>query len=174
MGAHAGNDGAPEGKETERPMSLNQTVDAMREVPMFRNVDPKQLRLFAFMGETLNFRAGERLFQKGDEGDAAYIIIEGEVEVIVPTPNGEISVAVLGEKELFGEMAVIRDTARSTAIGAKSDLKVLRLDRSTMFKLLTEFPNVALEMIKTMADHLEAMNDQVAQLKDDLARLRNG
>ncbi len=143
-------------------MSLNQTVEVMREVPVFRNVDPKQLRLFAFMGETLTFRASERLFEQGDDGDAAYIVIDGKVDVLVPTNGGEASVAVLGEKEIFGEMAVLCDRTRSTAIAAKTDLTVLRLERSVMLKLLHEFPDVALEMIRVLADRLEATTHDLA------------
>lgn len=136
-------------------MSLNRTVDAMREVAMFRNVDPKQLRLIALMGETLSYRAGERLFEKGDEGDAAYIIIDGSVEVLVPTDHGETSVAVLDAKEIFGEMAVLCDQKRSSAIAAKTDLTALRLDRATLMRLLTEFPEIAIELIRVLAHRLE-------------------
>ena len=146
-------------------MSMNRTVDAMREVPMFRNVDPKQLRLFAFMGETLTYRAGERLFESGDEGDAAYIVIEGEVEVLVPTDGGEATVAVLGEKEIFGEMAVLCDQKRSSAIAAKTDLVTLRLDRSVIMKLLQEFPDIALELIRLLAHRLEVMNHKLAEAR---------
>lgn len=143
-------------------MTLNRTVDAMREVPMFRNVDPKQLRLFAFMGETLTYRAGERLFEKGDEGDAAYIVIEGEVEVLVPIDGREASVAVLGEKEIFGEMAVLCDQKRSSAIAARTDLVTLRLDRSVIMKMLKEFPDIALELIRLLAHRLEATTRELA------------
>lgn len=143
-------------------MSLNKIVDAMREVPMFRNVDPKQLRLFAFMGETLTFRAGERLFEKGDDGDAAYIVIEGKVDVLVPTDGGEAAVAVLGEKEIFGEMAVLCDQPRTTAIAAQTDLITLRLDRSVILDLLQEFPDIALEMIKVLAGRLETTTRDLA------------
>lgn len=144
-------------------MSLNRTVDAMREVPMFRNVDPKQLRLFAFMGETLTYRAGERLFEMGDEGDAAYIVIEGEVDVLVPVNGGEASVAVLGEKEIFGEMAVLCDQKRTSAIAARTDLITLRLDRSVIYKMLKEFPDIALELIRLLAHRLEATTRDLAR-----------
>lgn len=143
-------------------MTLNRTVDAMREVPMFRNVDPKQLRLFAFMGETLTYRAGERLFEKGDEGDAAYIVIEGEVEVLVPVEGGESTVAVLGEKEIFGEMAVLCDQKRSSAIAARTDLVTLRLDQSVILKMLKEFPDIALELIRLLAHRLETTTRELA------------
>ena len=143
-------------------MSLNDAVAVMMEIPMFRNVDPKRLRLFAFMGETLTYRAGERLFEKGDEGNAAYIIIDGTVDVLVPVEGGELSVAALGSKELFGEMAVLCDQPRSTAIAARTDLTVLRLQRSTFLSLLREFPDIALEVIKVLAGRLEATTRELA------------
>lgn len=146
-------------------MSLNRIVEAMREVPMFRNVDPKQLRVFAFMGETLSYRAGERVFEKGDEGDAAYIVIEGEVEVLVPTDHGEASVAILGEKEIFGEMAVLCDQKRSSAIAARTDLLALRLDRAVILKLLQEFPDISLELIRVLAHRLEVTTRDLADAR---------
>jgi CRP-like cAMP-binding protein len=129
---------------------------------MFRNIDPKRLRLFAFMGETLTYRAGERLFERGDDGNAAYIIIDGTVDVLVPVEDGETAVAALGSKEIFGEMAVLCDQPRSTAIAARTDLTVLRLQRSTFLNLLREFPDVALELIKVLASRLEATTRELA------------
>ena len=146
-------------------MSLNDAVDVMREVALFRNVDDKRLKLFAFMGETLNYRDGERLFEKGDEGDAAYVILEGSVDVLIPTDSGETSVAVLGAQEIFGEMAVLLDQARTTAIAAKTELKVLRLDREAFFNMLHEFPDVAIELIKVIGARLEATTRDLASLR---------
>ncbi len=146
-------------------MSLSQAVDVMREIPMFRNIDPKRLKLFALMGETLMFRAGERLFEKGDEGDAAYIVLDGEVDVLIPTGDGETSVAVLGKKEIFGEMAVLCDQPRTTAIGAKTELKVLRLERKLIMDMLHEFPDISLELIKVLATRLETTSRQLADAR---------
>ena len=143
-------------------MSLNDAVDVMREVQLFRNVDDKRLKLFAFMGETLNYRDGERLFEKGDEGDAAYIVLEGAVDVLVPTDGGEISVAVLGKKEIFGEMAVLCDQPRTTAIAAKGALRVLRLERRAILDMLREFPDISLEFIKVLAGRLETTSRELA------------
>ena len=143
-------------------MSLNKAVTVMMEIPMFRNVDPKRLRLFALMGETLTYRAGERLFEKGDEGNAAYIIIDGTVDVLVPVEGGETAVATLGAKEIFGEMAVLCNQRRSTAIAARTDLTVLRLQRAALVNMLREFPDLALELIKVLASRLEATTRELA------------
>lgn len=143
-------------------MSLNDAVEVMCEIPMFRKVDPKRLRLFAFMGETLMYRAGERLFEKGEEGDAAYIVLMGEVDVLIPTGDGEISVAVLGAKEIFGEMAVLCEQPRTTAIAAKTDVRVLRLERKALMDMLHEFPDISLELVKVLASRLETTSRELA------------
>ena len=143
-------------------MSLNEAVDVMQDIPMFRKLDPKRLRLFAFMGDTLTYRPGERLFEKGDEGNAAFIILDGEVDVLVPTDGDEIAVATLGTGEIFGEMAVLCDQPRSTGIAAKNELRVLRLERSAIMQMLAEFPDISLELIKILAGRLEATSRELA------------
>jgi CRP-like cAMP-binding protein len=151
-------------------MSLNHAVNIMQETPLFRNVDPRQLKVIAMMGETRTYRAKERLFEKGDEGDAAYVIIDGAVDVMVRIDDGEQSVATLHKGEVFGELAVLCDQPRSTAIAAHSDLEVLRLDRSVVLNLMREFPDILLEMVRILGRRLEnttkELSAALAQLKD--------
>ena len=150
-------------------MSLNQAVQVLQEMPLFRNIDLKRLRVVAMMGESRTYRAAERLFEKGDEGDAAYIIIDGEVEVLVPADGGEQSVAVLSKGEIFGELAVICDQARSTAIAARTNLEALRLDRNTVLNLMREFPDITLEMVRILGGRLERTTRELSQARAKLA-----
>lgn len=150
-------------------MSLNKAVQVLQEMRLFRNVDPKQLRVVAMMGESLTYRAGERLFEKGDEGDAAFIIIGGEVEVLVPAEGGEQSVATLGAGEIFGELAVICDQTRSSAIAARTELETLRLDRNVVLNLMREFPDISVEMVRILGDRLERTTRELSQARSSLA-----
>ena len=59
-------------------MSLNEEVDLLRQIPLFSKIDPSKLKLLAFTSERLSFGSGQDLFQQGDVGDTAYIIIDGE------------------------------------------------------------------------------------------------
>ena len=152
-------------------MSLNRAVQVLQEMPLFRNLDLKRLRVVAMMGEPQAYRAKERLFEKGDEGDAAFIILEGEVEVLVPAEGGEQSVAVLGEGEIFGELAVICDQTRSTAIAARTELQVLRLDRDVVLNLMREFPDISLEMVRILARRLERTTQELSQARASLASI---
>ena len=155
-------------------MSLNRAVQVLQEMPLFRNLDLKRLRVVAMMGESQAYRARERLFEKGDEGDAAFIIIDGEVEVLVPAEGGEQSVAILGAGEIFGELAVICDQARTSAIAARSELEVLRLDRNVVLNLMREFPDISLEMVRILARRLERTTQELSQARASLAAISEG
>ena len=70
----------------------------LRKVPFFGGLDPAKLKLLAFTSRALRFAAGEDLMRKGDPADSAYVIIEGEVEIIGKTPAGEFVIGVLGHQ----------------------------------------------------------------------------
>lgn len=146
-------------------MSLKEVVAVMSDTSLFCKIDPKRLKMFAMLGDTLSFRAGERLFEQGDEGDAAYVILEGEVEVLLTVDGHEVSVATLGAKQIFGEMAVLCDQPRSTAIAAKTELRVLRIDRKSLHDMMREFPDISFEFIKVLAGRLESTSRQLAEAR---------
>jgi CRP-like cAMP-binding protein len=53
---------------------LDQEVQCLQQVPMFRDIDPARLKLLAFTSERVQFAAGQRLFSQGDMAEAAYLI----------------------------------------------------------------------------------------------------
>lgn len=155
-------------------MSLNKAVEAMQQTPIFAGIDPKRLRLLAFMSESLTYRAGELLFDQGDEGDSAFVVIDGSASVLINIGGEKKEVAVIGSKQIFGEMAVLCDIPRTAAIGAKSDLEVLRIDRDAFLKLLSEFPEVSLQVMRFLAARLEATTKDLGAAQAEINDLKGG
>lgn len=149
-------------------MSLDPVIDVLMEIPMFRKVDRKRLKLIAFMGQSLTFHTGERVFEQGDDGDAAYVLLKGKVEVLVEVDGKENPVAELGARQIFGELAVLCDQPRSAAIAAKTDVTLLRLDRKMFRDLLHEFPDISLEIVKLLAHRLEATSRLLSDARGQL------
>ena len=89
-------------------MSLNEEVEALRSVPLFAKIEPSKLKLLAFTSERLTFPAGGELFHEGDQGDAAYIILDGQADVVVDTPTGELAVAQVGKNDFVGDFRTTR------------------------------------------------------------------
>jgi len=143
-------------------MTLESEVQSLRQVPMFRDIDPARLKLLAFTSERVQFADGQRFFVQGDPSDAAYVILEGQASVLLNTPNGEIKVADLGQNALVGEMGILSDAPRSASVTAAQSTTALRIDKRVFLELLAQFPQMALAVMRELANRLERTNAQLA------------
>jgi CRP-like cAMP-binding protein len=142
-------------------MTLETEVQSLRQVPMFRDVDPARLKLLAFTSERVQFAGGQRFFSQGDPSDAAYVILDGRANVLLNTPGGDIQVAELGSNALVGEMGILSDTPRSATILAAEPTTALRIDKRVFLELLAQFPQMSLAIMRELAKRLERTNAQL-------------
>jgi len=133
---------------------LSNEVELLRRVPLFSGIDPAKLKLLAYTSDVVTYRPGQVLFRGGDVGDAAYVIIKGDAEVSIPTDTGPIHVADLHDGDVLGEIAILCDTPRTATVTASSDLKTLRIRKEPFFELLKQFPEMAIEMTRLLAERL--------------------
>ncbi|MEE2970161.1 MAG: cyclic nucleotide-binding domain-containing protein [Pseudomonadota bacterium] len=142
-------------------MSLNEEVDLLRKIPLFAKIDPSKLKLLAFTSERLTYGAGQELFHQGDVGDTAYIIIDGEADVLVDTPTGELAVAKLKQNDLVGEIAILINVPRTATVRADSELTTLAISKDQFFRMIGEFPDMAVEIMRELAQRLERTTTQL-------------
>ncbi len=142
-------------------MSLNEEVDLLRKIPLFAKIDPSKLKLLAFTSERLTYNAGQELFHQGDVGDTAYIIIDGEADVLVDTPTGELAVAKLKQNDLVGEIAILINVPRTATVRADSELTTLAISKDQFFRMIGEFPDMAVEIMRELATRLERTTNQL-------------
>jgi CRP-like cAMP-binding protein len=155
-------------------MSLNEEVELLRSVPLFAKIEPSKLKLLAFTSERLTFAANQVLFHQGDIGDAAYVIIDGQAEVIVETPNGPLTVAKVGKNAFVGEIAILIDVPRTASIKATTKLETLKISKDLFFRLVKEFPEMAVEIMRELARRVEAMNVRLADANRKLTEAGAG
>jgi len=135
-------------------MSLTKDAVVLRDIPLFAKVEPAKLKLLAFTSERLEYPSGEKLFHQGDHGDAAYIILEGEAEVLVDTPDGAMRIATLGKNDIIGEIAILCDVPRTATVVAHGGLETLRVSKEGFFHLVTHFPQGGVEVMSALAAKL--------------------
>jgi len=139
-------------------VSLNEEVELLRNIPMFANIEPSKLKLLAFTSERMTFKVGDVLFRQGEPGDSAYVIIGGEADVIVDTPKGSLKVHTLKRNDIVGEIAILCDVPRTATITAASKLEVMVIAKDLFFRLVMEFPQMAVEIMRELARRLDATN----------------
>lgn len=147
-------------------MTLNADVQALKKVPLFAGVDDAKLRLLAFISERVTFKATERLVEQGEKGDAAYIILSGTADVLISTDGGgEQCVAQLKGNDVVGEIAILIDVPRTATVQATSDIVALAVTKENFFKLLNNFPDMAVEVMRVLAHRLERTTRDLARLR---------
>ena len=153
-------------------MSLQQEYELLRRVPFFAEIEPAKLKLLAFMSERVGFDPGRTLFRQGDIGDAAYLIIEGEAEIIVDTPSGPLTIATLGANDIVGEMAILCDVPRTATVRAKGRLVALRVAKDPFLRMVREFPSMAVSIMRELAHRLELTNRQLQTALSEVRHLK--
>jgi len=144
-------------------MSLKEEAELLRRIPLFAEIEPAKLKLLAFTSERIGFAPGQYLFHQGEMGDAAYILIEGEAAVVMQTASGPRVVARLGRNDVVGEVAVLGDVPRTASVRAETPLTVLRISKEAFLGLLRDFPQMAVCMMRVVAQRLENTTGQLRQ-----------
>lgn len=144
---------------------LSDEVETLREVPIFASIEPAKLKLLAFACDRMTYRQGQDICRQGDQGDAAYVLLSGMADVIVSSSAGEVKVAAIGANAIVGEMAVICNIPRTATVRATSRLEVLRISKDHFLALTSEFPQVATEIMRTLAMRLSQTTAELANAR---------
>ena len=150
-------------------MTLQEESSFLSKVPFFQALEPSRLKLLAFTSDMVNFQHGEIIFKAGDPADCAYVIMEGEVEIL-SVVDEESVVSVLQLNQIFGELALLNDEPRSATLRAKGELKVMKISESLFMELIRESPKLALNVLRQLSQKLADSHLQVEKLREQLAR----
>lgn len=148
-------------------MGLKEEVELLRRIPLFQRVEPAKLKLLAFASERVTFAPQQELFHQGDSADAAYIIVDGDADVIVETPKGPLTLAKVGKNDFVGEIGILCDVPRTATVKASTPLTTLRITKDLFFNMITDFPAMGVEVMRVLAHRLE---HTTSQLREALAR----
>ena len=107
--------------------------------------------------DALPFPAGSMILEEGRPGTLMYVVKEGTADILVA---GKV-VATVGEGEVFGELSLIDDGARSAAVMARTDCQVIAVDEKRFLFLVQQTPYFALQVMRVLAERLRHMNDIV-------------
>jgi serine phosphatase RsbU (regulator of sigma subunit) len=142
------------------------SVNLLAQIPFFTDLPPDELdRLMAELA-VVNLRSGEILFREGDPGEHLYIVVKGELEILMaPDTNNELILNLLHEGEYLGEMSLIQPGGHRTASArARGDVVTLSMSRTQFKDLIKRHPHLANAMVRVLSQRLD--NTNVATFRD--------
>ena len=113
-------------------------------MPLFRNVK-----------NTVTYHAGDVIFEEGEEGSMAYVVLEGELEILLHGKH--LDTAAPGS--IIGEMALIDQQRRSGTVTARTDVKLAPITQKEFTFMIQETPYFALHVMHIMANRLRKLHE---------------
>ena len=153
-----------DGEEEEVvPMETLQTVSSLeriillREVPLFAELSPDDLKEIADVAREQLYPDDAVLFREGEEGDELYVLASGQVRVTKGSNGIEKIVARRGVGEFLGEMAIFESARRSATVRAEGEVRALVIDANAFKSILRDRPEVSLTVLRVLSRRLREM-----------------
>ena len=130
----------------------------LRNAWLFKELDDQQLAVLVPEVRFVRFGPGDIILNQGDEGSILYQVVRGQVEVLVSSAGQPfVSVAVVGEGTILGEMSLLTDEPRSASLRAVGECMLLEVERRDLQPILNSHPELLERLAAIVADRRAAL-----------------
>jgi CRP/FNR family cyclic AMP-dependent transcriptional regulator len=139
-------------------MKVQSTIDikeALRQVDLFAKLDEELLTALADSAVKSRFEAGDQLIHQGAEADGAWVIVEGEVELL----RNSKDLAVFGPGKIVGDLSLLSGEPHTVDAIATTDGSRVILGIGEFRAAVRHHPDVAFEFIKVLVDRIYHMQE---------------
>lgn len=152
------------------------SVEALRTIPLFANVDDHDLARIAAASTVRGYRKNSIIISEGDASSSLYLVLDGELKVYVSDEDGRANIINrLGPGDYFGELSLIDEQPRSASIEALTQCRLSVLTRAYFIDYLETHPRMAIRMLEGMGERLRRTTDHAKSLAlmDVFGRIAN-
>lgn len=129
---------------------------------LFRQLDATIIERISALVVSRRVKAGEVLFMKGDEGDALYMVVTGQVRISTTGPGGRaVILTMMGPGDVFGEIALLDGMPRTADAIAIAPTRLVMIQRRGFIALLEQEPGLALHLLKLLCERVRRTSEQV-------------
>ncbi len=137
----------------------------LENIPLFSALGAEDLEAIAKQAVTKTFPKGNIVINEGDRTDSLYVILSGKVKVFLTDENHkEVIVDIQRSGDYFGELALLDEAPRSASVMTMEPCTFLVVSKSAFDRYLTHNPQVALNVMKGLAERLRATTENVRSL----------
>jgi diguanylate cyclase (GGDEF)-like protein len=132
-----------------KPAALSVKTATLRRSEVFSDLVEGELEVIAGASRLYAYRADERIFERGEPGDALFVVCQGTVRMLGEAAAGAEVIAELVTGDTFGELDLLNSAPRGAAAAAAGDCVVLRFPgRGTSFEtVLARYPEVSARLL---------------------------
>jgi CRP/FNR family cyclic AMP-dependent transcriptional regulator len=160
---------------TEVPDTGGLSPGVLRHIKIMAGLNDEQLARFVSVMQVKNISQGAQLGKQGEQTDAMYVLVEGEIRLRTHADGRESTLATIHAGEFFGEIALFDHGPRSADAIATLDCTLLKISAAEFEKFVYETPDLAapflLALAKTLTTRIRADN---RRYRDSISFIRTG
>jgi len=118
------------------PPDINDILPILNDISIFAGLSDQQLRKLVGLLERVRYVAGQRVFTEGDQPSYIYIVLSGNVKLVIGAEQTPLELVAFKEGECFGETSVVGIQSHAATTVAVGDTELLVLSRNTLLSLL--------------------------------------
>jgi signal transduction histidine kinase len=141
----------------------NDTASFLRKVPLFAELPDPDLERISRKAQERKLAGGELLFAEGSIGEAAYVIVSGQIEIYKLVNSQKVQLAVRQPGEVIGETSLLESSPRVASGVAIADTTVISISRDLIEDLFRASPSAARTMLHTVVMRLQSTEASLIQ-----------
>ncbi|MEN6441759.1 MAG: Crp/Fnr family transcriptional regulator [Syntrophobacter sp.] len=126
------------------------TVELLRNIPFFSAMPLEAVKVLACLCVRENFMEGDMIFEQDQIDEHAYLILDGEADLLLKTETGEERLRSHARGDFIGGFSLLSSVKRLFSLRAKTEVCCIVLQRDRFQKTLDQFPESAAEILKVM------------------------
>lgn len=147
-------------------------LEILSGVPLFRDLSSQGIRFIRELMHIRFYQEGETIFEEGEPGHGMYVVLEGEVKVVLKDKRGEVEILRLGKGDFFGEFSLIDEAPRSATVIATVPTRLGGFFRPDLKELVERNPRQGVKVLwnlaLVLAERLRQSNQELRRLRENL------
>ncbi len=135
----------------------------LKTVDVFAELGDSTLADLAAVVDEVELVSGQTLFEKGDTGTSMYVVARGRVRV----HEGDVTFIELGERQCFGELAMIDAERRSASVTALEETVLLCIAQAAFYELMADSSEVSEAILRVLCRRIQRRSADVQERKLD-------
>jgi len=144
---------------------MNEIIENLRQIPILKALPEEDLQKIIEAGSIVKYKKDDIILVEESEGTSLFVILEGRVKIVKTGEDGkEVILNVLEKNEFFGEMAILDGYTRSATVIAMEITELFILKRNVFLRLLQNYPEIPVILIKIISKRLRRANLKIKAL----------
>ena len=149
----------------QTPADSTSAAQRLRTIPLFTQLSDEEVTRVTQAARERTYPKNSVILFEDDPGDALYVVLTGEVKVVLIGEDGrEVILSILRSGDFFGEMSLIDNQPRSAHVIATEASNLMVLRRDEFRDCLEQAPRIALGLLQALSRRLRRADDKIGGL----------